>query len=254
MTTTGGIASALEASFRIPFARDTDGIEVRPEHATAGSFTCPDCGTLVSHRRAHLREGNPVRAHFAHHPNIACGFSQGEGELHLRAKHAVMEAVASRRPVTLARRCPACGRETAQRLPEHVVRASLEHRLASGRRADVALFDDSDGLLAVIEILETHAVDELKRADLVGLRWCEIQARDILASDRWALVQDELLPFTCRPCRYTELRAWQGTTRLEVSCPLPGASAVIAVETCARCPYFIEATGEGIRCWGVGAR
>lgn len=264
---TSRLAVTLDAAatdppaFRIPFARTAQGERVRPEDGTTGPFTCPDCKTGVSLRRAHMREGSPVRAHFAHRPAIDCGFSYGEGELHLLAKGVAATAVNERRPVALLRACARCQRITEQRMPERVARATLEYRLPSGRRADVALLDQAGELLAIIEVLESHAVDAVKRADLVGLRWCEIQARDIVAAagaaastQRWPLAQDELLPFTCRPCRFSEVRAWQGSARLQVECPLPTAGTVLAVEACGGCPYYLDVSTEGIRCWGGGAK
>lgn len=237
-------------TFRIPFARAADGRSVRPAEAFAGQFSCPDCGTPVSLRRAHVRDGVSVRAHFTHRPSVTCGFSHGEGELHLLAKRVLRDAVVERRGVTLVRGCRGCGRTSDQRLPERVVSASLEHTLPSGRRADVALFDAEGALLAVVEVRETHAVDDIKRADLAGLRWCEIEARQIIASQRWTLLHDELIPFICRPCRSTKLRTWSGEARLEVLCPLPGAGTVVAVDACGRCSYFVDAADRGIRCWG----
>jgi competence protein CoiA-like protein len=241
------------ATFRVPIARDATGHDVVPDEAAAKPFTCLDCGTIVMLRRAHERDGSPVRAHFAHRPAVGCAFSEGEGEQHLRAKQRIFELVAARTTITLVRRCRTCDGAHRQTLPNRVVRASLEHRLLSGRRADVALLDTEDNLLAVFEVLETHAVDEDKRIDLADLRWCEIRAAVILSGEEWELVQDQLLPFTCPRCRYTAVSPWLGPERLEVPCPIPNAGTVGPVETCSNCSYFLEASREGVRCWGAAA-
>lgn len=239
-----------QRSFKVPFARDPTGHEVRADEAQRPPYECVDCRTRVVLRRAHVREGGAVRAHFAHRANADCNFSQGEGELHLRAKYKIRYWVESRRAITLRRRCPRCLRPHDQLIPETVASASLEHRLPSGRRADVALLDANGGLLAVIEICGTHAVDEAKACDLKVLRWCEVSASAVLSGDCWELLQDQLNPFTCRPCRDTALRPWTGPHRSEVQCPLPGASAVVAVVACAGCPHFLDAAESGVTCWG----
>ena len=63
---------ADRATFRVPIAHDADGQDVSPGVAEAKPFTCLDCGTIVTLRRAHERDGSPVRAHFAHRPAVGC--------------------------------------------------------------------------------------------------------------------------------------------------------------------------------------
>lgn len=226
---------------------------MRPEDASAPPFRCLDCHTFVSRRRAHLRRGAPVRAHFAHHPETGCAFSEGEGELHLHAKRRVKEVVEARTEVTLIRHCRGCDVEGRQQLPERVATASLEHRLESGRRADVALLDSTGTVLAVVEVLETHSVDQNKRIDLANVPWCEIRAQEILDGNTWRLVQDHLRRYVCGPCRGSETRTWRGPHRTDVACPLPEAADVVAVERCSDCGYFITARPEGVQCWGANA-
>lgn len=248
------LAPTTERAFAVPLARDVNGDEVRPDAAQAKPFTCVDCATVVVLRRAHQRDGFPVRAHFAHRPSVGCAFSEGEGEQHLRAKQRIVELITAKQPITLIRHCRVCDRAHHQRLPDRVALASLEHRLLSSRRADVALLDTENNILAVLEVLETHAVDQEKRIDLAGVRWCEVRASDILGGQEWDLIQDRLLPFTCRQCRNTATHPWTGVHRLEVPCPLPNAGAVQPVENCSGCAYFLEATADGVRCWGTAAR
>lgn len=238
------------ASFRVPIAKDGGGNEVQPTDAVVRPFVCLDCGTAVSLRRAHERDGYAVRAHFAHKPRVGCAFSEGEGERHLRAKRRIAELVEQRAEIVFVRHCPKCDFEHRQRLPESVHRASLEHHLVSGRRADVALLDEEDEVLAVVEVLETHAVDQDKRIDLAHLRWFEVSAESVLGGETWLVLQDHLLPFTCPRCRATATRPFVGACRLDIECPLAGAGAVRATTTCAGCSYFLGASASGITCWG----
>lgn len=239
--------------FRVPLARDGIGAEVTVTNASHAPFACVDCGTTVSLRRAHERDGHPVRAHFAHRPHVGCAFSEGEGERHLRAKQRIADLIAQRAEIAILRHCPKCDYEQPQRLPERVHRASLEHVLVSHRRADVALLDDAGEVLAAIEVFETHAVDDQKRIDLAHLRWFEVSAESVLSGETWSVLQDHLLPFTCRRCRTTATRPFVGAKRIDVECPLPSAGHVAATPTCARCSYFLRVDRSGITCWGSAA-
>jgi hypothetical protein len=81
------------------------------------------------------------------------------------------------------RRCEHCWVEREQELPDKVRSVRLEERIERPGGtviADVALLDSDGAPLAVVEILQTHKVDDPKAVKLQGLPWIELKATDVL--------------------------------------------------------------------------
>lgn len=243
-------ARDLDDTLEVPFALASDGAEVRPDDASRGpAYTCPDCKEPVI-----LRAGSIVRTHFAHKARGAhCDFWT-ETEAHLRAKQRVAAAIAGREPIRFIRRCTVCSYEHEQPLPPGIARASLEHALPGGLRADVALLAEDGSVRAVLEVFATHECGPEKIDALAGTPWAEFSADEILAGALvWRPRADHFRTFVCGRCRATRSRPFIGAGRLYVECPLPGAGKVLAVETCGPCRFFAGFEHDTLLCAGAGA-
>lgn len=60
----------------------------------------------------------------------------------------------------------------------------------SGRRADLALLDERDVPVLLIEVWHTHAVDVEKRLDLSAYWWIEVEANQVLSDCNALLVRN----------------------------------------------------------------
>lgn len=60
----------------------------------------------------------------------------------------------------------------------------------TGRRADVALLDDSQLAVLLVEVWHTHAVDQGKRQDLSPYWWIEVEAKQVLADPTKLMVRN----------------------------------------------------------------
>lgn len=87
-----------------------------------------------------------------------------------------------------------------RRLPKNVVGVGLYEKLVrahgctkacklelgewecpvTGRKADVALLDESQSAVLLVEVWHTHAVDHAKRQDLAPYWWIEVEASEVL--------------------------------------------------------------------------
>lgn len=240
-----------KANLKVPFGLNAAGREVRPETATKEeAYYCPDCkGDLV------LRKGDIKIPHFAHKGMpVICDFLT-ETEEHYRAKLAVAAAIHEKKPVRLVRQCHKCkGPWVEQSIPDSVKQASLEHMLPSGHRADVALLDDAGHLLAVIEILVNHRVDDEKAKALEGTAWAEFPA-GCLGSLEWKPCRDFFNSCLCERCKAIEnlgfVTPFVGRYKTSVQCPLNGGrSFVEAVAKCSSCEHFVDVCSKGIFCIG----
>lgn len=168
------------------FARDADGrLTATNEN---GPFSCVGCLKPLVYRRRHRRsrcsgEGNrttfAVRGHFAHLPSDhGCN---GETWLHLTAKALLIE-----RPDHPMRfHCAECGGGPAPFAALPAGRRVAEHAIATGGRRvlDVAVLAPDGGVIGAIEVRHTHACDDaklLELCDILGDRWCEVDAADVL--------------------------------------------------------------------------
>lgn len=168
----------------IPYAHDGAGRWVSPAEADGlpGPWICSECGERVCFVRPYTKkDGTHVRQHFAHIAASDCA-ATGESVLHHWAADSICEQV--RRAAAgeeawpgLSWLCPECYTQTELLIPgtSGVANATREHRLASGRVADVAMLDADGNTVFVVEVVFAHAVDNAKRADL-DMPWCEVDA------------------------------------------------------------------------------
>lgn len=202
----GGTMPNAINELRVPFGVSSDGSEVRPANARRDErYLCPDCnGDLL------LRAGSQRQRHFAHRllPG-ECDFWH-ETEEHLRAKRLIAGCILLRKPVVFIRKCSECGQLGEQPMPTDIVKTSYEYRLPSGYRADVALFDVTGALRAVIEVCATHACEPEKVAGM-HVPWAEFDASHLLtAGIRWQPIADCFRPYRCSRCRSARVTAGLG--------------------------------------------
>lgn len=181
---------------KVPIGIDPNGNEIRAKNAKKGiRYYCPSCqGELI------YRRGQYKQAHFAHKadPDI-CDFVF-ETENHVRAKMSIVYSITRGMTIFVNCRCQRCGTDLKQKLPSSVKRALLEYPLPSGHRADVALLGQDNNLLAVIEVMETHPVDEEKAKALSVIPWAEVMAETVLASNTWEIRTDNFKQALCLRC------------------------------------------------------
>lgn len=185
--------------FKVPFGYDINKIEVYPDKAQKGQkYYCPDCnGELI------FRSGLIKRLHFAHkHDPKYCDFHYcPETENHLRAKWKVRNIVNQNQKLKFTRICSECANSFVQIIPTNELHASLEYILSSGFRADVALLDKDDKVKAIIEIKETHGIQEEKKKILKHIPMSEFLAIDVLTNDSWEPIYHNFKPFICQGCK-----------------------------------------------------
>lgn len=184
--------------FKVPWALDASGMLQKAEDVGSGVYRCVECLEALV-----LRRGPTRRVHFAHRgSSTSC--SQ-ESVFHKLAKELIVQSVRQWRtggPVPrLRRQCTAGVDWITSVVPDRVVDAESERRLGSGRVVDVALLDEDGMPICAIEVLYTHAVDAVKRAEL-DIPWLEVRALDILADPLlWNPTQHALRPYTCAQCK-----------------------------------------------------
>ena len=139
-------------------------------------------------------------------PNIArvykghCNFIW-ETEKHLRAKWKVAELIKSGSNMNLLRSCSLCGCRDNQILSTKDRKVFPDYKLSEEHRADIAVLDSEEKLLAVIEIADEIEVDSYKEKALDGIYWAELTAETILGSNQWLVKRDHFKPFICKKCR-----------------------------------------------------
>jgi hypothetical protein len=182
------------STFRIPFAVDHAEHLVAPEDADKKkAYRCAECGTEVI-----LRAGSVRRKHFAHPIHNGC---TPESALHKIAKRLIVQSVILGPKPTILEECSRCHGDCEHRFPEDVVDAKEEELLPSGRRADVALYDRSGALRAIVEVFYTHAVDDAKMQD-VEKPVVEVKATDIIMDPlKWRTIRKLSKYPVCGACR-----------------------------------------------------
>lgn len=182
----------------VPFAIDDEGRLFSAETAEKGrNYFCPACHEIVI-----LKHGEIRVAHFAHKVGNSCA---QETIIHKIAKLLVQKAVhdwkagKSNSP-TIQRTCQMCGIPISQPLPDKVDRAVLEHRLADGSVADVALLVGGT-TQAAIEIRVTHAVDQAK-IDRLPVPFIELDGYEVIENPVvWRPIVDNFKPLICKKCK-----------------------------------------------------
>lgn len=120
------------------------------------SYTCPDCTQALI-----LRKGTRKRPHFAHKtlsPNCT-----PETALHYGFKtllfNKIQKHLNQKLPLEMQWDCQACGEVHKGNLLKKAVKVRLEHNLGTCQ-PDIALLDEHDCTLAVIEVIVTHAPEQ----------------------------------------------------------------------------------------------
>lgn len=239
------------AMFRVPLAWDPAGVLTWPESADRETaYSCPACAAPVI-----LRRGPKVSAHFAHKVAQNCN---AETVVHKCAKLLIAESVqnwiAGRAPSpTLVLNCSICGQPNTRELPAPVKEVRLEHRLASGHVADVALLAES-GVTLVVEIRVSHAVEDDKAraldAPFVELDGYELTGaqprrrvrgsavpRPPTTPTTWAPIQDNLSELHCPACqeRLTRFQRKLGAVAAACGLEIPAAYYRPGICSCWSC-------------------
>lgn len=175
----------------IPFALDVEsGLWIRADrampHPPPGRYQCldPDCRSDLT--TAQSKRG---RRHFKHlrgsrDGRCAWHHRKGGETIHNMAQSYLCSlfsyALERRSPLPCLEFSTPAGVQTVLMfLPaRQVVREWTCPR--TGRRPDIALLDGEGQPLLLIEILHTHAVDNIKSDDLRHYWWIEVSAEDIL--------------------------------------------------------------------------
>ena len=252
-------ASSVKHPEVVKVARNANG-EPTTVHAN-GPFTCFGCdGTLVfrrSHKRtrsfAHKTTTFQVQDHFVH--ATAAHHCHGETYAHAAAKALLLQ----RPSHPLWFHCSRCDTQKPFHLlvePHTNTRCVLEYLTPlNGRRVDVAFLADTQGeeptLAGIIEICKTHACDDEKLHDLhdlVGDRWCELYAQDVLE----CMTIDVPIPVAtcsatvCDTCRAsmprTQTRPWE--VILDFG-KYSGASLESLMEVDPKYVWWLSTGGEG---------
>lgn len=121
-----------------------------------GSYVCPVCDQEFV-----LRKGVRKRPHFAHKVlSINC---TPETALHYGFKtllfRKIEESIAQKSPLELKWKCSTCGGQHTGNLLKKATTVKLEHSLGTCQ-PDIALLDEHDSTIAVIEIIVTHAHEQ----------------------------------------------------------------------------------------------
>jgi hypothetical protein len=185
-------------AFKVPVALADDGRLVKRADAIKGErYRCPACETDLVFKAGAIRA-----RHFAHAPTYAC---HPETVLHETAKRLIAQVVTDWTKgtgpcPTVRKRCKLCYRDYDEPLRGRIDEASVEYRLSDGLVADIALLRGQN-VVAVVEILVSHAVDGDKAARLT-VPWLELRGVDIVADPvSWKPVASgSVRPVLCKRC------------------------------------------------------
>ena len=249
-------------ALKVPFALDANGRVVRAtvDVLDGAALTCLGCGDALIVRGG---AGMSVRRHFAHYGDRTCSM---ETVLHVAAKLTVarvlQEAIEGGPVIQVLRWCP---RRTHMSWSTSAWtraddRVDLEHRLESGRVADVALVRGGSAV-AVVEIHVTNKVTEEKAEDLVGVRWVELEAEDVLRDPlQWRPLWARDVPHTCPECierdrayREAGLPPWVDELRVpepprDHACEVVLEGRVVCFKTRYRPPGWNDRNDQEVRC------
>ena len=222
------------SGLKVPFALDETRVLVDPSQAEKGRvYLCPGCGDPVI-----FKKGAVKVPHFSHRAGTGC---TQESIIHKTAKRLVQQMVTNWRsgygPVPkVLRQCENWVHKFSQPLPDKVTSAELEYRLPGGRVVDVALMSGSQPV-AGVEIRVSHAVDEIKAAD-IPIPFIELKGIDILAKpDLWVPIVDQFRATKCPVCAEQFEQFKKVTSRIakENGITLPTEFFRYSVHDCYRC-------------------
>lgn len=143
-------------------ATDKDGNLINANDAEKGNdFFCPVCKTELILRKSGKTGKGTKRPHFAHRtltPNCT-----PETALHYSFKNLLAKKIEhhinSQTPLSISWHCKFCGDEHSGNLLKKIKMVEVEHNLTVCQ-PDIALFDKSEKVFAVIEIVVTHKPEE----------------------------------------------------------------------------------------------
>jgi hypothetical protein len=190
--------SVVMPELNIPLAVDENKVLYSPVTSEKSrNYFCPACGDPVI-----LKQGKVRIAHFAHKVSNSCN---QETIIHKTAKLLIQKVVhkwklgKSSYPI-IQGECQICEAITNQPLPDKVESAVLEHKLADGSIADVALL--VEGMVqAAVEIRVTHAVGEMKTKRL-SIPFIELDGNEVIENpEAWRPITDNFKPLTCDKCK-----------------------------------------------------
>lgn len=189
----------MDIELLVPYGLDPQGVLVSAAEAIRETqYCCPECSTPLV-----IRSGELVVRHFAHKASTSC---TGETIAHKTAKRLLVQVIseysssAKARPISLSCTCALCQRTTSITLPLNSFTSACEEQRIGEFVCDVVAFRESEQVLA-IEVLVTHAVDEIK-ATALPIPWLELSAARVLENPyHWRPVSAHLKPVTCSECK-----------------------------------------------------
>ncbi|MBK9733026.1 MAG: hypothetical protein IPO83_17375 [Chitinophagaceae bacterium] len=143
-------------------AKDENGNLIKAKDAAKGiDFFCPICNSNIILRKSGKTGRNSKRPHFAHK-----AFSSNcspESALHFVFKHLVAREISDHlsknSPLYFSWKCHYCLEAHTDDLLKKIDGIKLEHDLLVCK-PDIALFDEDNKVIAVIEIIVTHVPNE----------------------------------------------------------------------------------------------
>jgi ssDNA-binding Zn-finger/Zn-ribbon topoisomerase 1 len=189
----------MDTELLVPYGQNPQGILVSAADAVRQTdYFCPQCGTPLV-----LRAGESVIRHFAHKANTSC---TGETIAHQTAKRLLVQIISEysspscQKTISLSCPCSCCRKTTYLKLPSSSFTTAREEHRIGEFICDVVAFRDMEPVLG-IEVLATHAVDEIK-ADALQIPWVELLAEKVLENPYdWRPVAARLKEVTCIDCK-----------------------------------------------------
>jgi ssDNA-binding Zn-finger/Zn-ribbon topoisomerase 1 len=143
-------------------ALDNQGKLIRVAEAEKGTdYRCPVCGTQLILKKSNRTGKGTRRPHFSH--SQLTSNCTPEGVLHYSFKKLLTahleKCLSENRPLEFGWTCSDCKSKMLGNLLKHVVKVKEEYDL-SVCRPDIALLDRNENVIAVIEVVVTHAPEE----------------------------------------------------------------------------------------------
>lgn len=132
-----------------------------------------DCGGQLV-----LKWGDKIKPYLAHLPGKSKNCSINKESLkHKLAKKAIIDFLSSGGIINVKQNCCQCDKQEIIKLPiGDNLKYFEEYKISSGI-ADVAIVDNEDNVLFVVEVYKTSKTKDSAR---LNYNWCELKAEDIL--------------------------------------------------------------------------